>query len=472
MEALRVAEAAGAKWTQASLLMELPDNIARKEGFISPLEWMKKDPTRQQEFMAMYEKARALFHELNDPYEAVPLSIIALWQAQNGQREAALTSLALVEQLSQSMMNQSRRNALKASIAAVYSTLGDSDKAIALQGEAVRDFIGDIGGTANLLVGLANMLSKAGRLVEARARLEEAIRIKESLRARLSDQEYRTNVSQDLVWAYSLYTDLLMQLYKQKPEALLLEEAFIATERARARSLLDLLNEARANIRSDVDPALLARETTLQQKLNSLTPRPNDQRKEQSLAANQQAIDDTLDELRQVRTKIRQANPRFAELTEPQPPSVADIQKHFLDADTMLLAYSLGETRSFLWAITQNSISSYQLPPREVLTKSARRVYELLTTQQQLQAASPAQQQKQIVQAEKDYQIEAAALSEILLGPVASQLGQKRLLIIAPEALQYLPFGALPEMVVGGRGSGGKKHPLTAVKLTSETDHL
>ena len=452
MQALRVAEAAGAKWIQASLLMELPDYIANKEGFIRTLEWMKKDPIRQQEFMTMYEKSRTLFHDLNDPFEAMPLATIALWQAQTGQREAALASVERVEQLRQSITNNDRRNAVKASIASVYAALGDFDKAIALREEAARDFNGDLGGSANLLVGLANVLSNAGRLVEARARLEEALRIKESLRARLSDQEQRTNVSTELAQTYCSYADLLMQIEVQNPTPSILEQAFIASERARARSLLDLLNEARANLRSDVDPALLQQENRLQQRLNSLTPRPNDARKEQLLEANKDALNTTLEALQKIRTQIRQASPRFAELTEPQPPSVREIQTSLLDEETMLLAYSLGEQHSYVWAITSEAIHGYQLPAPDVITKTTQRVYELLTVPQHLRGLTMAQQKKQLVAAERLYQTEAAVLSQMLLGPVASQLGRKRLLIVADGALQYLPFGALPKPKDEGRG--------------------
>src|SRR5262245_62453041 len=35
-------------------------------------------------------------------------------------------------------------------------------------------------------------------------------------------------------------------------------------------------------------------------------------------------------------------------------------------------------------------------------------------------------------------------LSSMLLGPVASRLGGKRLVVVAPGALSYLPFAALP----------------------------
>jgi CHAT domain-containing protein len=39
---------------------------------------------------------------------------------------------------------------------------------------------------------------------------------------------------------------------------------------------------------------------------------------------------------------------------------------------------------------------------------------------------------------------QARTLSKMLLGPVASQLGGKRLVVVAPGALSYLPFAALP----------------------------
>ena len=478
-QALEIARANGLKSSEAWLLIQMADFIPFKEASYNLSELLKKRGKQTPQTIAMYERSRDLFRELDDPGESTPLLMLAIWNAQNGERKIALEESERALRLTQSAKQlrspsgyQLSQSAVKSCLGTVYSILGDYQKAIEFKEESYREFNGDLDGSANILVELASDLKDSNRLAEAQGRLEDAIRIKESLRSRLIDEDFRTSVSSGIARAYELYADVLMQRHEQNPEQRLNEQAFLATERSRARTLLDLLNEAHANIRTDVDPALLKDEASLQQKLNSLTPRPNDARKEQLLETNKQALNSALEELQKIRTKIRQNSPRFAELTEPQPPSVADIQKHFLDADTMLLAYSLGEQRSYLWAITQNSISSYQLPPREVLTKSARRVYELLTTQQQLQAASPAQQQKQIVQAEKDYQIEAAALSEILIGPVASQLGQKRLLIIAPEALQYLPFGALPEMVVGGRGSVGKKHPLTAVKLTSETDHL
>ncbi len=68
---------------------------------------------------------------------------------------------------------------------------------------------------------------------------------------------------------------------------------------------------------------------------------------------------------------------QYASLTQPQPPTLKEIQQQ-LDRDTLLLEYSLGEERSFVWAVTPTSLRSYELPGREQIEKNARRVYERL----------------------------------------------------------------------------------------------
>src|SRR5262249_38093009 len=54
-------------------------------------------------------------------------------------------------------------------------------------------------------------------------------------------------------------------------------------------------------------------------------------------------------------------------------------------------------------------------------------------------------------QANADYWPQASALSQMLLGPVAAELGRKRLLIVATGALEYLPFAVLPSPGAGGK---------------------
>ena len=146
----------------------------------------------------------------------------------------------------------------------------------------------------------------------------------------------------------------------------------------------------------------------------------------------------------EVETQIKQQSPRYATLVQPQPLSLDNIQAELKDADTLLLEYALGEERSYVWAVTSNSITGYQLPARSQIEGAARELYKLLTLRQTLLENAPPDYQQRVASADGEYWTQAARLSQTLLGQVAAQLGRKRLLIVADGALQYLPFEALP----------------------------
>src|ERR1051326_6063009 len=60
-----------------------------------------------------------------------------------------------------------------------------------------------------------------------------------------------------------------------------------------------------------------------------------------------------------------------------------------------------------------------------------------------MRAGSAEAKHRQIVQTEPHYQKEASELSQLLLGPIAEHIANKRLLIVSDGALQYVPFSAL-----------------------------
>jgi CHAT domain-containing protein len=241
---------------------------------------------------------------------------------------------------------------------------------------------------------------------------------------------------------YQFYIDLLMQLHKKDPSIGYDAQALHASERARARSLLELLTEANTKIRQGVAPELLQRERSLQEKLDAVEQQRiellNGQWTNQQVEALEKQTTALLDDYRQVQAEIRATSPRYAALTQPQPLTLAEIQQQVLDDDTMLLEYSLGEERSYLWAVTKTSITSYELPKREEIEAAAQRFYQE-TGKQNLP-----QRRGLGVAPSTDTVDVTSQLSQMLLSPVAEQLGQKRLLIVSDGALQFLPFAALP----------------------------
>jgi CHAT domain-containing protein len=121
-------------------------------------------------------------------------------------------------------------------------------------------------------------------------------------------------------------------------------------------------------------------------------------------------------------------------LTQPRPLAVSDLQR-FLGPDTILLEYFLGDSRSFLWAVTHNALVTFELPKREEIENAARRLYETLSSAQKRAPAS---------------RTLTLQLGTMLLGPVADAIENKRLVVVADGALQYIPFTALrlPERVI------------------------
>jgi CHAT domain-containing protein len=231
--------------------------------------------------------------------------------------------------------------------------------------------------------------------------------------------------------------------------------------------LLELLREARADIRQGVDGSLLERERSLQRRLNTkaaeqarLLNRKHTPAQADAAAKEVAAI---TDEYEEVRAQIRASSPRYAALTQPQPLSLTEIQQQALDHETLLLEYSLGDNASYLFVVSQTSLNSHRLPKRTEIEAAARRVYELLTAPQPRPGEADAERQARIAEARTNYWTKAAELSRMLLGPVVSQLGKKRLVIVADGALQYIPFAALPAPSAGNdeaRNSGAEPQPL------------
>ncbi|MFN7948530.1 MAG: tetratricopeptide repeat protein [Blastocatellia bacterium] len=328
-----------------------------------------------------------------------------------------------------------------------YRELGKSGQALDSHRQALQLLkeTGDRLAEARALRNIAHLEREAGKLAEAQNHIEEAISRIEFVRAGVRNQETRSSFFATVADFYEFRTDLLMQRHQAEPNAGHDQAALAASEQARARSLIELLGEARADIRAGIAPALLEHERSLRERLTArlddLTRLLTGRHTEAQQKAAEKEISDLTDEYRQAQTEIRKNSPRYAALTQPQPLTLAEIQKQVLDDDTLLLEYAPGEKRSWLWVVSSSSISSYALPPRAEIEAAARKVYDRLIARPGKTGATDAQ-----------FSAQASALSRMLLpGPAVTQLGHKRLLIVAPGALAYLPFAALPDPSVVSR---------------------
>jgi tetratricopeptide (TPR) repeat protein len=398
--------------------------------------------------------------------EANILSNIGEIHQSLGETRKALETYNEALQLSRAMGELREEARALNGIGEVYRSSGETQKALEKYNEALAHWraAGDRNGEAATLLAIARVEQTCGTLTQAHQTIEQAIGIVESLRAGIRE-EHRASYLASKREYYESYIDILAERHRQNQTAGFDATALAVSERARARSLLELLTESRADIRQGVDGSLLERERSLQQLLNAKAAAQfallNRKHTPVEAEAAAKEIDSITAEYEELRAQIRAHNPRYAALTQPQPLSLAEIQQRVLDPDTLLLEYSLGDNASHLFVVGQTSITWRRLPKRAEIEAATRRVRELLIAPQPRPGDTEAKYRARVKEAGEGYWTQAAELSRMLLGPVASQLGRKRLAIVADGALQYIPFAALPAPSPGN--DGGRNSRAAAV---------
>ena len=249
-------------------------------------------------------------------------------------------------------------------------------------------------------------------------------------------------------------------------------EAFRASEQGRARSLLDLIGESRAEISSGVPADLLARRAdnvARQQEIADLlrgVRSPGAATPQDTVAKLEAELERLGADYNSLENQLRVASPRYNALVRTQPLTLAEVQQQVLDDGTALVEYFLGSARSHLFVVTKSGLTLHRLPARSVIDAQvvelrkqlvpagARRAIigvdadaqrglaeelKSATAGRGLVLGGPAVA-PQVVKAYADA---AGALYNTVLAPAAAALGSKRLVVAADGALSFVPFEAL-----------------------------
>jgi hypothetical protein len=197
--------------------------------------------------------------------------------------------------------------------------------------------------------------------------------------------------------------------------------AFATAEKARARVLLETLTESgvdQLDTSQTSQPGLatlieqlaavrkkLAAKAQARTKFLSGNPNPA------QLAALEKEIQTISEKYDSLETQIRSQHRKFATLTRPQPATLKDSQQQ-LDDDTLLLEYALGNKRSYAWVVSQNSIKSFELAPREQIEKVVWQLRETLTEDRKDKNENPLQAQSRMQQ---QYSNASSELSKLII---------------------------------------------------------
>ena len=234
-------------------------------------------------------------------------------------------------------------------------------------------------------------------------------------------------------------------------------EAFKVNEQSRARSLLDMLSETNAAITEGVPAELLKRKQEnfdRQQDIADILTGVNISTEE--MKKKPAELDAELEKLQaeyeEIENQIRTASPRYATLTANKPLTLAEVQQNVLDDQTVLVEYALQQEESYLFAVSKSAVSLFKLPSRANVEKLATDLRAQLI---------PAKLQRRIVgidvaEANRGLGIASSApedaapfiaasnaLYKAVLEPAAAMIGEKRLMVVADGALNYVPFEVL-----------------------------
>src|SRR5215467_961391 len=234
-------------------------------------------------------------------------------------------------------------------------------------------------------------------------------------------------------------------------------EAFRINEQSRARSLLDLLSETDATITEGVPADLLKRkQDNLDRQQDIADTLTGINVSTEELKKKPSELDDELEKLQaefeEIENQIRTASPRYASLTANKPLTLAEVQQNVLDDQTVLVEYALQTDDSYLFVASKSAVNLFKLPPRSNVDKLAMDLRAQLIPsklQRRLVGIDVAEANRGLgiaTTASEDvapFIAASNALYKVVLEPAAGMIGEKRIMVVADGALNYVPFEVL-----------------------------
>jgi len=286
---------------------------------------------------------------------------------------------------------------------------------------------------------LGHLAAKEGENRKAFKYYAEAITIIEEMRGELGDPALKALFMED---KFQVYEWMIRLLHRMKRD----EEAFNYLERAKARTMLDMLGDKTFASRNAEIEDLLARERAVREQIQDLAKASGQASQEESEESDDsdegsaepeanagQGIGVLQAEQKTLLDRIEQLNPDLGSLLKVNPLNGKEVQS-LLDEDTVLLAYYVGSEWTGVFVVSKGKILGLHLDiPRKELAEKVKEFRK--DTEEGLTVK---------VFTSKDYEKPLKDLYEILIKPVEQELaGNKHLVVVPHGMLHYLPFQAL-----------------------------
>jgi CHAT domain-containing protein/Tfp pilus assembly protein PilF len=407
---------------------------------LGDIEWRRK---RFNEAVALYKEALARATEVNDR-SAIASAHLQLASTYRELKRFADASAEIKAALEIARSTEAR--AVEAEALYVQGDLsrlsGNADEALKQveAGEQVANQLASPELSWRLAFARGQVLELLQRNEEALAAYQRAVKTIEAVRSELREERFRAGYVEDKYQVYVALVELLLKIGKT-------DEAFLFSEKLRARSYLDLLNRSQPPMRNEAqrqkETLLRNRVRELQRKLEEESSKPPPNRRgdafelfSQELAIAERDYQTFLDDL-------FSDDPAYASIRALKVPDVNEVRQR-LPADAALIEYVVGRDSLQIFVVTSTGLhaKSVSVSAGELQTK-----VEFVRDVMMRKGTN-------------EWKPPAASLYQTLIAPVLDAgwlRGITRIYIVPHAALHYLPFATL---VKGGslsvRGSSDR----------------
>ena len=280
--------------------------------------------------------------------------------------------------------------------------------------------------------GLAKTNEKLKKLDHAIPYYLKAIKEIEQVRSKLVLDVNESGYIHSKLNVYEHLLNLYFTLYSQESDSQYGAEMFLTAEKGKARSFLDNLEESKINISNKLSDEYEKKESEITKRISAFIEKiskgDNSSSRDMKLIEKElfQAEDDYTNLLNQM--LLEKVN--ISKVISPKPFNLDYLQDRYLDPKTVLIEYSLGEDKSFVFFISKNVFKIFKLPSQSKIKDSIKAYLKVLT--------DPSIENYIVQKASRRLHLELfPPLDDIMPEDVTN------LIIIPDGILYYLPFETL-----------------------------
>ena len=402
------------------------------------------------EALTQFDTALGIMRQLGDRAgEAKTLSNMGLVNRLLGEYAEALTQLEESLKITRAIGDRAGEADTLGNLGGVYALAGKYVDALARYDECLQIMreIGNSAGEARSLVSIAGVYRTQKQWQQAVAYYKQAIPVIELIRTQAREPSLQTGFFAQNTSPYYGLLEGLLELGARS------DEIFAAGERAKARTLVELMSGGKVHVLKSMTDAERHREQALRtnfteasERLNAAHSLPNPDRRQ--IDELKEQVNKARNDYAEFRVKLYIARPELqAQRADYAPPALAQLSEPLFskEPDLCLLSYMVDDDKTFLSVITGGknagapvNLNVYKLKADQNRDLTAGELRDRLNALRQRSTNE-----------QGPYKQLARELYELLLAPAKNELKGRGHVVIIPDGLLYaLPF----QMLIDGHG--------------------